>query len=107
LNPYTVLACEAVGARVTREKPVVVTPATTLDIVPAAAVVGETTTNGTDGSVLPNVTETSVPAAVLPSEPQVRAPRTIVEAEFTTGAGGAVPAPAPAAAVTVDESHGL
>lgn len=41
--------------------------------------------------------------------PQVSAPRIIVAdgAVPTTGAGGALPAPAPAAAVTVVVSHGL
>jgi hypothetical protein len=92
---------------VSSEKPVVEMPVTALASVPAPEVVGVTITNGTDGSVDPNVIVASVPLAVADPEPQVKDPRTIVDEVFTTGAGGEVPAPAPAAAVTVVESQGL
>ena len=82
-------------------------PVTAGDSAASADVVDVTITNGTDGRVDPNVTVASVPVAAAEPVPHVREPRTIVELAFTTGAGGVVPAPAPAAAVTVDVSHGL
>jgi len=101
-----VLACELDGDVASIENPVVEMPETAGDNAASADVVGVSTMNGTDGSVDPNVTVASVPVAALVPVPQVRDPRMIVDDEFTTGAGGVVPAPAPAAAVTVVESHG-
>jgi hypothetical protein len=88
------------------ENPVVEMPETAGYRAAVAELVAVSMTNGTLGSVDPNVTVASVPVAALVPVPQVRDPRAIVEAEFSTGAGGVVPPPAPAAAVTVVESQG-
>jgi hypothetical protein len=87
------------------ENPVVEIPLTAGYRAAVAEFVAVTITNGTVGRVDPNVIVASVPVAALLPVPQVSAPRVIVDAAFSTGAGGVVPAPAPAAAVTVLESQ--
>jgi hypothetical protein len=106
-TPYTVFACDAVGATFpVMENPVVDTLVTAVISVPVTAVVGLATTMGVDGSVDPKVTVSSVPAAVDVPDPKVSDPRMMVALAATAGAGGDVPAPAAAAAVTVVVSHG-
>jgi hypothetical protein len=100
-----VLACEFAGEVTDTVNPVAEIAVIAGDSRASADVVGVSTTNGTAGSVALKVTVTSAPVVALPPVPQVRDPRTIVEPASTTGAGGVVPALAPAAAVTVEVSH--
>ena len=77
------------------ENPVVDVAVTAGARLASARVVGAMFTTGVDGSVEPNVTDTSTPVDALVPVPKVRLPRAIVEAAATTGVGGVVPAGTP------------
>ena len=106
LSPYTVFAWEAVGEVAEMLKPVVETVVTAGPSAANASVEPVISTTGAAGRVTPNVTVTRTPVAAPLPVPQVSEPRKIVDPAATTGAGGLLPAFAPAAAVTVVLSQG-
>jgi hypothetical protein len=106
--PYTVFPWLAVGATWHEMvNPVVPTEVMNVFSVPVAVVVLQNVTTGVEGNVDPNVIAICAAAEVDVPVPQVTVPRIIeaVGAVPVTVAGGEVPAPAPAAAVIVVESH--